>query len=313
MKLAYLLNQYPMPSQTFIRREIAALEGQGIPVERFTLRRTDGSVVDAGDCAEAARTRVVLDVGPVGLAAAVVRRVLESPGPFLRALRLAVRLSRGSSHGLAVHLAYLAEACVLIGWLQRAQISHVHTHFGTNAPMVAMLTEALGGPPYSFTVHGPEEFDRPEALHLAEKVGRAVFVVAISEFCRSQIYRWCDPEDWSKVHVVRCGLDAFFLESAADPVPDRARLVSVGRLCEQKGQLLLVEAVLRLAETIDIELVLVGDGPMRADIEAHACERPPARMSSGSPGCSTTSRCGRRCSRRVPPCSPAWPRGSPWS
>ena len=51
-------------------------------------------------------------------------------------------------------------------------------------------------------------------------------------------------------------------------MPDCARLVSVGRLCEQKGQLLLVEAVQRLAEEVDLELVLVGDGPMRADIEA---------------------------------------------
>ena len=68
MKLAYLLNQYPMPSQTFIRREIAALEAQGIPVERFTLRHTDGSVVDPVDRAEIDRTRGVLDVGPHGLA-----------------------------------------------------------------------------------------------------------------------------------------------------------------------------------------------------------------------------------------------------
>jgi len=27
-----------------------------------------------------------------------------------------------------------------------------------------VLVSALGGPSYSFTVHGPEEFDRPEAL-----------------------------------------------------------------------------------------------------------------------------------------------------
>jgi colanic acid/amylovoran biosynthesis glycosyltransferase len=43
----------------------------------------------------------------------------------------------------------------------------------------------------------------------------------------------------------------------------------VGRICEQKGQLLLVEATHRLAaEGVDFELVLVGDGEMRADIEA---------------------------------------------
>jgi glycosyltransferase involved in cell wall biosynthesis len=43
----------------------------------------------------------------------------------------------------------------------------------------------------------------------------------------------------------------------------------VGRLCEAKGQLLLVEAAARLrAKGITLELVLAGDGPIRADIEA---------------------------------------------
>ena len=47
------------------------------------------------------------------------------------------------------------------------------------------------------------------------------------------------------------------------------RFVCVGRLCEQKGQLLLIEATHRLAaEGTDFELVLVGDGELRADIEA---------------------------------------------
>jgi glycosyltransferase involved in cell wall biosynthesis len=42
----------------------------------------------------------------------------------------------------------------------------------------------------------------------------------------------------------------------------------VGRLCEQKGQLLLVEAMARLrAEGVPFELVLAGDGELRSDVE----------------------------------------------
>jgi glycosyltransferase involved in cell wall biosynthesis len=49
----------------------------------------------------------------------------------------------------------------------------------------------------------------------------------------------------------------------------RPRLVCVGRLCEQKGQLLLVRAVAQLvARGIPVELVLAGDGEMRGEIEA---------------------------------------------
>jgi len=94
-------------------------------------------------------------------------------------------------------------------------------------------------------------------------------VVAISSFGRSQLYRWIPYTDWPKVEVVHCGLEAVFHAGAARAVPSAPRLVCVGRLCEQKGQLLLVRAVAQLAaEGVALELVLAGDGEMRAEIEA---------------------------------------------
>jgi glycosyltransferase involved in cell wall biosynthesis len=149
----------------------------------------------------------------------------------------------------------------------------LHAHFGTNAAEVAMLAGVLGGPPFSFTVHGPEEFDKPQFLGLAEKMRRANAVFAISAYGRSQLWRWAALADWPKVRVVHCGLEADFFGDAAVPPSSAARLVCVGRLCEQKGQLLLVEAAALLAaEGLDFELVLAGDGEMRPDIEA-AIER----------------------------------------
>ncbi|MDO9525895.1 MAG: colanic acid biosynthesis glycosyltransferase WcaL, partial [Gemmobacter sp.] len=38
MKIAYVINSYPRPSHSFIRREIAALERQGVTVLRFAMR-----------------------------------------------------------------------------------------------------------------------------------------------------------------------------------------------------------------------------------------------------------------------------------
>jgi len=95
-----------------------------------------------------------------------------------------------------------------------------------------------------------------------------VAVVAVSDFGRSQIYRWISYAEWPKVRVVRCGVDAAFLAGGAQPPVDNRRFVCVGRLTEQKGQLLLLDAVGALAARgIAIELVLAGDGPMRVPIE----------------------------------------------
>ena len=135
--------------------------------------------------------------------------------------------------------------------------------------MVAMLCHELGGPSFSFTVHGPEEFDKPEFLGLREKIQRAAFVIAISSFGRAQLCRWARPEDWPKLDVVRCGVDEDLLQAPVRPVPEAPRLVCVARISEQKGHLLLAEAAALLAaDGLDFQIVLIGDGPMRGQLEA---------------------------------------------
>jgi glycosyltransferase involved in cell wall biosynthesis len=163
---------------------------------------------------------------------------------------------------------YLAQACALRELARREGIDHVHAHFGTNSAEVAMLCHALGGPAYSFTVHGPEEFDMPAGLHLREKVLHAAFVATVSSFGRSQVYRWIPHAQWAKVRVVRCGVDDSFTQEAAGIGPDARTLVCVGRLCEQKGQGLLLQAAREMAQRgLRFRLVLAGDGEMRAQLE----------------------------------------------
>jgi glycosyltransferase involved in cell wall biosynthesis len=266
--VAYLVNQYPKVSHTFIRREILALEQQGVSVTRFALRGWDAEVTDSADIEERARTHYVLEGGALPLAGAVVATIVRAPSRFARALVSALRMSRRSPRSWPYHLVYLAEAAWLCRQLRAAGVAHLHAHFGTNGAEVALLVRELGGPPYSFTVHGPEEFDAPEALHLRAKIEKAAFVVAISSFGRSQLYRWIDADHWPKVRVVHCGLDAQFESSLSGTPVVGARLVCVGRLCEQKGQLLLLDAVkVVLDRGKALTLVLAGDGELREAIE----------------------------------------------
>jgi glycosyltransferase involved in cell wall biosynthesis len=269
LPVAYLVNQYPHVSHSFIRREILALEEYGIPIARFSVRLTKAELVDPADLTEESKTRILLGAGISRLLRSLVGTALRRPWKWLRAAAQAYRLARRSHSGMLRHGAYLAEACVLARELRRCGARHLHAHFGTNSAAVAMLTHTLGGPPYSFTVHGPEEFDRPESLSLGEKIEQALFVIAVSEYGRSQLLRWCAPEHWGKVHVIRCGVDAAYLRGEPQPVSETNRLVCVGRLCEQKGQLRLLEALSRLAaEGVAFEMILAGDGPMRPAVEA---------------------------------------------
>ena len=269
MNIAYLMNYYPMTSTTFIRREILALERHNVRVMRIALRGWEGELADPQDERERERSRYVLRDGPISMLGAMLLILTTRPMRFARALVLAWRMSRGADRPLFVHLVYLVEACRIAQWLQVADVRHVHAHFGTNSAEVAMLLHELGGPPWSFTVHGPEEFDKAPLIGLAEKIRHAIFVVAISSYGRSQLYRITPPEQWSKVKVVPCGLEPAYHAELPRTRGDSRRLVCVGRLCEQKGQLLLLEAARILAEQgADFELILAGDGEMRGRIEA---------------------------------------------
>ncbi len=266
MKIAYLVNDYPKVSHSFIRREILALERQGFEIQRIAIHGWDNPLPDPDDQQERDRTRYVLRNGLIGLLLPTFVMLVKSPRRFFGALSLALQLSRNSHKSIPYHLAYVAEACRIVPWLKQFGAERIHAHFGSNPTEIAMLAFALGGPPYSFTIHGPGDFAKP--MCLGEKIHYSTFVVAISSFGRSQLYMNARHENWPKINIVRCGLEEAFYDVPTRGIESERQLVCVGRLCEEKGQLLLISAVAKLAEKgVRLRLVLAGDGPMRCELE----------------------------------------------
>ena len=194
---------------------------------------------------------------------------MSSPRRFCQAVQIAFTNSSFRLEDVVRRVAYLAEASWLSARLIENQIVHLHTHFGTNSAMVARLSTKLGGPPYSFTVHGPDEFDRPVEIDLKGKVEDSSFCVAISSFGRGQLMRWSDLADWKKIEVVRCGVDDDFIRpQQSRSISDLPRFCAIARLSGQKGIPLLIEAVARLKKEGHLFAIdLVGDGEMRGQID----------------------------------------------
>ncbi|WP_199262739.1 glycosyltransferase [Paracoccus binzhouensis] len=269
MRIGYLVNTYPRPSHSFIRREIAALEAEGLEIHRFAMRGDAAALSDPADLAEHARTERVLEAGGRRLLAALTRQALARPAKFRTALRLARSRARAGESSLARQIVYLAEGAHVAARARALGLQHIHAHFGTNSARVAAYARLLGGPGFSFTVHGPEEFDNTGPLDLGGKLALAEFCVTVSSYGRSQMYRWAEPGDWDKLRVVHCGLD---LDRWADPAPLPAgplHMVAVGRFAEQKGFGLLIRAfALAWRRNPALRLSLVGDGELRPQIES---------------------------------------------
>ena len=270
VRLAYLCNLYPAVSHSFVRREIEGVERAGHSVHRFSLRPARNDLKDEADLREAERTEAVLGAGLGRLLVSALILFLAHPLNSASALAAAWRLSGPGLKPKARHAAYWLEAAWLVRRLKQLQIEHVHAHFGTNPAAVALLVNAFGGPPFSFTVHGPDEFDAPITLSIPAKIEEATFVAAISSYGRSQLMRWSAPEHWDKIELIRCGLDRDFLEAPADKVePKSTEFVCVARLSAQKGLPLLIAACDRLRSAGErFSLTIIGDGELRGVLEA---------------------------------------------
>ncbi len=267
-RIAYLVNQYPKTSHAWMRREIQGVLGEGLKIDRYSLRRVGEPLVDPGDIEEEKHTRFLLEAGAAALLLATLATLFTKPVAFFKALRLTWFIGFRHPRGRLYHLAYLVEACLFAKWMRQTPADHVHAHFGTNAATVACLANLLGAPPYSFTFHGPEIFEAISHHGLREKLHRASFAIAISYHGMSMLKRWSDYEHWNKLHLIHCGTDAAFLDEPVSPVPGTGRMVCVARLSPVKGHLVLLDATARLVgEGLDPRLAFVGGGDFEDEIK----------------------------------------------
>jgi glycosyltransferase involved in cell wall biosynthesis len=280
MTVGYLASEYPKVSHTFIDREIAALRRRGVDVQTFSVRRTpEDRLYSDADRRAATETVAILPASPGRLLAAHARAALRHPGRYARTLGRALALSSGGARATLWQLFYFAEAMILWDECRRRGITHLHAHFANVAGAVAMLVADYGagdGVTWSFTMHGPTEFDDVTRFALAEKIRSARFVACISDYCRAQMMRLVEPDHWEHLAVVRCGLDVDAL--AGEPRAQQhevgpPRLLTIGRLVPDKGQMLLVEAIAQLRDAgAPVSLTIIGDGPDRRVLE-RAVER----------------------------------------
>ena len=187
--ILYLVNQYPAVTHTFIKREILALERLGENVIRVAARAGTG-LVDPSDAEEEKRTIYLLR-NRLGLLSATVWCLLLRPHRFAKACATILRMMRRSDRRPLLHVLYLVEACGVAALVRAKGAVHIHAHFGTNPAEVALLASQLSGVTYSFTVHGYDEYDKPEFIGLRTKIRGSAFVAAVSFYGRSQLYRWC--------------------------------------------------------------------------------------------------------------------------
>jgi glycosyltransferase involved in cell wall biosynthesis len=271
--IVYLLHRFPRATDTFIFREIRALETCGLNVKVVSVwKPKDGETLPPLLNEWSKQTTFLLPAGPTKVAWRIATVVCQQPLRFLSALLLSARMRRPGLKGLVFQLFYLGEALLAAYDLRAENKFQLHNHFGDQSGMVTMLLAHLRGLPYSISFHGPHVFFDPFGNRIKEKAREAAFNRCISFYCRSQLMLFTGDYDQTRNEVVRCGLDLanYFYK---DPQSKVATIISVARIAPEKGFNFLLDALKQVFEQYaDVRLKIIGDGPVRGALHGQALD-----------------------------------------
>ena len=269
-KVAYLASEYPGISHTFILREIQALREQGLTVETASIRQpTSLEKMPAAEREEAAQSIYIKSTPLLQVVAMHWLLLRTGPVAYLKMLHATWRVYRDGVRNLVKAVGYLAEAGILLDWMHRQKLRHLHVHFANPAATVAMLAASYETIEYSLSIHGPDVFYNVDKNLLPQKIAGARFVRCISHYCRSQVLRLVPSSLWDRCQVVRCGIDPVAFSPRPDPDNSVTELLCLGRLVPAKGQHVLLQACGLLKQRgTAFHLTLVGDGEDRLSLQA---------------------------------------------
>lgn len=188
-------------------------------------------------------------------------------------------VNQGGVIGLAREVSYklwgLAPA-TFVRHLRKLNPVLIHAHFGPDGVMALPLARDLGIP-LAVTFHGYDATMQDEyakASFWSHRVylrrrqtlkQKARLFVAVSDYIKKNLLEQDFPPDKVVVHHIGVDTETFHPDPS---VPREPIVLFVGRLLEKKGCEYLIRAMAKVQAAMqDVELVIIGDGPMKLDLE----------------------------------------------
>lgn len=265
-KLAYIVSRFPKISETFILREMIAVEQEQWDISLYPLILEKSVIVHSDAKPWLSRLRyfpwLSLDVLATNFS-----QFFKTPKIYLLLWITVFRENLVSLKFLIRALLIFPKAVKIAADMLNNGISHVHAHYATHPALVAWIVHRLTGISYSITVHAHDIFVDRSMLNL--KLRDAKFIAAISEFNREFLVEHLGEWVREKIHIVHCGIQPeLYNDLQSVKEHQRFDVVSIGSLQPYKGMQHLVNACAFLRDRgIPVHCRIVGDGEDRLLLE----------------------------------------------
>ena len=260
LTIAYLFTTFPKSTETFLQREIAAMQKLGLNLRIYSLWGGDPEFAGA-------RVQVFNKWRLLGLFWIIPWAALTRWDVFGILLRGLLTRKAPSWMNFWENMLGAGFAAVNYSAFRRNPPDLVHAAWGGAPATAAWCLARMNGHRYSAAAHAYDIYEHGGDWWLNEKLADACFVHTSTEMGKASLVKRGIAAD--KIHVIRRGLDEFpeikLLREERAPL----RIICVARLVEKKGLDHQIKIYARLKRNgLDFTARIIGDGPLRPMLQS---------------------------------------------
>lgn len=261
-----VVGEFPSTSETFILRELLALQRNGFDLSVLALSRT----VEEPHADAAGLMDLCMWAAPRASARSLGRQllaVLRRPSGYLSAVVFVLRRALRQRRALRELVGALLCAGDLAASRGCRGLAHIHAQFCSRPATVGLLLAEMLGVTFSMSCHARDIFTTEGQL-VGEKLAEAEFATVCTRHGLERLQRQYQLAAGGNLHLVYHGVDPSRFMPPLERPAGPAVVLAVGRMVPKKGfDILLRAAALARSHGAEFELHFVGDGPELEDLE----------------------------------------------
>lgn len=242
--VVYYLWSFPILTETFIQRELAALMKAGISVEVVAHRFEDWEFLDRDARSLTEHTHYLVPIRRAELARYAWRLFLRGPLTLINAFLYTIFCQYAGRKSLVLDYVLFKRAVYLAGVSEEKGAHHMHAPWASMDAFVALVAARLLRIPYTVQARAYDLHRHSSAVGLSVKLANADFIVTNSRYNESVIRILLPSGSEGKIRTIYNGIDLnqFQPRNGRQLGGASVKILSVADLVEPKGLEYLIRA-----------------------------------------------------------------------